>query len=203
MKNQKISTKIVEIERNRNGRVIKLFKSKYPKFFILIMISVISYFVFSNDVVVDFFKSLHGMGYIYVFFFGCLFAFGFSTPIATGFFVTFSPSNIFLTALIGGLGAMVSDLLIFKFVKISFTDEFEALKKEKIFLKFRELFQVKWIMKIEKYLVFIFAGIVIASPMPDEIGIIMLAGFDQIDVKTLGILSFIFKMAGIYVLLLI
>ena len=48
-----------------------------------------------------------------------------------------------------------------------------------------------------------FAGILIASPLPDEAGVTMLAGLTKISVKSLALISFILNTLGIIILLIL
>jgi len=48
----------------------------------------------------------------------------------------------------------------------------------------------------------IFAGFVIASPLPDEIGVSLLAGTTKISTRTFAILSYFLNTAGIFIVLL-
>jgi hypothetical protein len=179
----------------------KSFEPKYPKLFLLIIVSIFTYYLFSSAYVNGIIDSMTNAGYFYSFLFGALFTFGFSTPIAIGFFVSYAPSNIFLAAIIGGIGAVIADLTIFKMIRFSFMNEFENLKNEKAFIKINRMFRLKLSDRIKLYLTFIFAGIVIASPLPDEVGVTMLAGLSRINSYTLAILSFIFNSLGIFIML--
>ncbi|MEK6892922.1 MAG: hypothetical protein AABX07_01845 [Nanoarchaeota archaeon] len=143
------------------------------------------------------------LSYLGIFIAGILFAFGFSTPFAAGFFIFLNPSSIWLAAILGGLGALISDLLIFKFIRVSFKNEFEQLKRTKLIKTISELIEKSLTKKIKLYLMYTFVGILIASPLPDEIGIIMLAGVTKIKVKNLAIISFILNSLGILILLVI
>ena len=105
--------------------------------------------------------------------------------------------------IIGGLGAMISDLLIFKFIRVSFEDEFKNIEKEKISKNIEKIIDYRFGNKLRIYLMYIFAGILIASPLPDEIGVIMLSGLTKINVKMLSILGFILNTLGILILLYI
>lgn len=179
------------------------FEPKYPKILLLIVISIATYYAFSGEFIQNWLYSINNSGYLYSFLFGGLFTFGFSTPMAIAFFVSYSPENIILTSIIGGFGAVIADLTIFKFIRFSLMDEFEAIKKEKVFTKFNSIFKLKLSEKIKLYLTFLFAGIIIASPLPDEVGVSMLAGLSNINTKMLAILSFIFNSFGIFLMLLI
>ena len=57
--------------------------------------------------------------------------------------------------------------------------------------------------KLKVYLMYAIAGIIIASPLPDEAGIIMLAGLTKIKMHNLAILSFLFNTLGIIIILFI
>lgn len=181
----------------------RLFRFKYPKIALWIIFIIAAYFVFSNPSIQNFINNNEFDGYLYVFIFGALFTFGFTTPFSIGFFLTYNPENILLSAIIGGIGAVFFDLAIFRLIRFSFMDEFRKLEKEKEFSKISNLFRIKLSRKIKVYLTYVFAGIIIASPLPDEMGVSMLAGLTKIKTFTLAVLSFIFNTLGILVMLLL
>jgi len=104
-------------------------KFKYPKLLGLVFAIILAYFVFKNSVVSDWIHGLNSLSYIGIFIAGLLFSFGFSAPFAIGFFVTLDPANLFLASIVGGFGALISDLLIFRWARFSFSDEFNLIKK--------------------------------------------------------------------------
>lgn len=72
-----------------------------------------------------------------------------------------------IAGLIEGFGALLGDLVIFHFVRHSFSDEIQKLSQEKI---------VKTVQKmvpspIQKHLLAALASILIASPLPTEIAL--------------------------------
>jgi uncharacterized membrane protein YdjX (TVP38/TMEM64 family) len=181
----------------------RLFKLKYPKILALLITIILAYFIFSNQIIKDFMANLsaYNLSYLGIFIAGLLFSFGFTAPFSAGFFITLNPSNIWLAGIIGGLGAMCSDLLIFKLIRFSFKDELKKLKKEKISKEIENLVNKTLGNKIRIYIMYAIAGITIASPLPDEAGVIMLAGLTRIKPKILALISFILNTAGILVLL--
>lgn len=179
----------------------KLFKFRYQKSTILILMIVSAYYIFSNPNAQRFVNELGNYSYLGSFIAGIFFAFGFLTPFAVGFFLTASAENIFLTALIGGFGAMIADLTIFKIIRLSFMDEFKRLEKTELFLLIKKLVFSKILHKIRIYLLYAFVGIVIASPLPDEIGVSMLAGLTKIKISVLAIISFGLNTLGILFLI--
>ena len=177
----------------------KLFKFKYPKLTLLLICIVAAYFVFSFESTQEFMDYL-GAEYFGVAIAGFLFSFGFTTPFAIGAFVTMNPQNIFLSAIVGGFFAMLADLTIFGIIKMSFIDEFKRFGRTKTMKKIISM-EPSFNKKIKHYLLYAFAGIVIASPLPDEIGVSMLAGLGHIKSLSLALIGFTFNTLGIFIML--
>lgn len=178
-----------------------LLNLKYPKLALLLLAIILAYITFSNPALRSLVSNLGNFGYFGVFIAGLFFTFGFTAPFATGFFITLNPSNIFLAGVIGGLGALFADLSIFKFIHVSFEDEFDNLKKSRYAQKISNLIDKNLGQRIKVYIMYAFAGILIASPLPDEAGIILLAGLTKIKISVLAVLSFLLNTLGIIILL--
>lgn len=181
----------------------KLFGFKYPKLFIMILMILISYFIFSNPAVSEQIKLLSDFGYAGTFFAGILTVFGFTAPLGFGLLIDLNISNIWIGTIIGGIGATVGDLLIFKTIKFSFMDEFEELERTGAIKKIREIVKKNKHILIKHYLLYIFAGIVIATPLPDELGVSMLAGLTTIKPLKFMIISFLLHAAAVFVFLIL
>lgn len=182
-----------------------LYKFKYPKLTLLIISIIFAYIVFTNPQAENFVSGLKDLSYLGVFIAGLLFPFGFTAAFSAGFFLILNPENIILNGIIGALGAMISNLLIFSLVKISFKDEFLSLEKRaekvKVVRKVEKAFKDSFHGKIRHYLIYVFIGILIASPISDEIADVILAGFTKIKLLVLAFLSFILSFIGIVFLL--
>ena len=181
----------------------RLFRFRYPKIAGLVIASILAYLIFKNSSVQEFIVNLNNINYAGTFIAGLLFSFGFSTPFAIGFFLSVSPENIFLTSIIGGFGALLSDLFIFKMIHVSFMDEFNRIKKIELIRETNAIFKKEINAKIRIYFFYVFAGIIIASPLPDEIGVSMLVGLTTINIRKLAIVSLITNTIGIFTILLI
>jgi uncharacterized membrane protein YdjX (TVP38/TMEM64 family) len=168
-------------------------KFKYPNITGFAIAIIMAYFIFNNASVIYFMSNLGKLGYFGSLIAGVFYTFGFTSPLSTGFFIDLNPQNIFLAGILGGVGAFIGDMIIFRFARKYFKNEFKALGKEKIFKKIN--------FKLNCIVIYIIAAILIASPLPDEAGITLLAGFTSINVKTIGIISIIFNTIGILVLL--
>jgi uncharacterized membrane protein YdjX (TVP38/TMEM64 family) len=178
-----------------------LFGFRYPKLIGFILTVILAYLIFRNPAVADFVSGLGEWGYIGILIAGMMFSFGFSTPFAVGYFIVLNPSNMLLAGIIGGLGAMASDLLIFKFMRFSFMDEFGRLKKTRAINGISSFIEKNVGKKAQLYLMYAFAGILIASPLPDEAGVTMLAGLIKIKERALALVSFILNTIGILIIL--
>ena len=108
-------------------------------------------------------------------------------------------NNLYLTAILGGLGAVVGDLIIFRFVKDRLSEHLvELVKEERMFRRFRKLFRAR----LFRWSTFLLGGLVLASPLPDELGVSML-GAAHMSVSRFMLISFTFNSLGILVIGLI
>lgn len=174
-------------------------KIKYPKFLLLIFTIVIAFLLFRGKNFTLIQNFLHALGIFGGFFTGILFVYSFTAaPASAVFLILAKQQNIFLLGITGGIGALCGDLVIFYFIRHSFGDEIELLAKEKF---------IVWINKkipkfIRYYVVPVLGGIVIASPLPDEIGIALLAS-SKMSPRVFSMLSLFLNTAGIFVILCI
>jgi len=181
---------------------------KYPKLLLLLLTFGLGYLLFSGDSYTPFHDFIISMGYAGTFIAGILFAYGFTAAPAVAIFLILAEyQNIFLAGFIGGMGALVGDLIIFNFVRHSLIDEITKLSKEKIVstmrIHYNNHINNHLPGKIKKYLVAIVAGFIIASPLPDEIGVSLLAGSRKISMEVFAILSYTLNTAGIFLILAI
>jgi hypothetical protein len=182
-------------------RYRRLFHFKYPKLMLFCAMILLSYWLFTIPSFVSWTAGLKHLGYIGIFLTGILFSYGFTTPLSIGLFMTMSPENLLLAAIVGGFGAFIADLLIFSFIRTSFLDEFSRLEATKPIRAFEHLIQKKLGSTVKAYLLYAFVGIIIASPLPDEIGITMLAGLTKIKSLLLSLISLTMNTVGIFVIL--
>jgi uncharacterized membrane protein YdjX (TVP38/TMEM64 family) len=171
---------------------------RYPKMALLAATIFLAYGLFSNDHIQSFFHSLGELGYLSALFGGMLFAFGFGAPFGVGILATIADNvNIIVGSIVGGVGALLSDYLLFRFIRVTFNDEIERFRNSKVFGLFHGLLLRKIPPKISFYISMGIAGIVIASPLPDEIGVAMLAGLTTVRDRTFAVISFALNTLGI------
>ena len=82
-------------------------------------------------------------------------------------------------------------------------DEFERLEKTHPARMINKEIKKEIPKKIRNYLLYFIAGLIIASPLPDEVGVTMLAGLSHIKIYYLALIGLIFNSLGILVMLLI
>jgi uncharacterized membrane protein YdjX (TVP38/TMEM64 family) len=179
-----------------------LFRFKYPKLSLFLICIILSYVLFTNASLDQYLIGLGQWSYLGVFFAGILFSFGFTSPFSAGLLIILKPENIFLAAIIGGFGSLLGDMLIFKFVKVSFEKEFSRLKRARPFLFLKSTAKKVIVPKLWHYLMFILAAFFFASPfIPDEAAVTLLAGLSNMSAKKLALISFICNTIGILFIL--
>ncbi|MFH1145483.1 MAG: hypothetical protein V1707_00775 [bacterium] len=97
--------------------------------------------------------------------------------------------NLWLTAVIGGLGALVGDYFLFWLVRDHLTDDFLGLFPRKSLHHALRLARVRWLLVV-------LGAIVVASPLPDELGLAMM-GFSKLEHKWFIPLSWAMNSLGI------
>ena len=170
------------------------FKINYMKFIFFILALIIAYLIFYERNLDYLHKFISSIGYFGIFLAGILYTYGFTSPPATILLLLLAADkNIFLGALIGGLGSLIADILLFKTINYSFREEIKFVaKKRKKYLTF-----------LPKYIFTILGALIIASPLPDELGISLLAFDKNLSIKNLSIISYILNTIGIFFILLI
>ncbi len=144
----------------------------------------------------EFFETLIlPFGLIGVFVAGMLYTFSFTASLGALLLVSiahdFSPGII---AVVGGIGALISDLTILKFINNDLHKEVLRLSKSRAakWLGATPVFRNRWFRDA-------LGALVIASPLPDEMGVAILAS-TKIKEDAFMYLAFIADMVGIYLL---
>lgn len=167
---------------------------KYKNTFFLIVSLVILYFIAGTSQAENFINKIGDYGYWGAFFTGIFFVSTFTVaPSVVVLYNLAEVLNPVPLALLAGLGAMVGDFLIFRFLK---DRVFEELKPA--FLRIARfpgnLFQTPFFA----WLPAVVGALLIASPLPDEIGIGLL-GISRMRNWQFFLLSFALNSVGIFV----
>lgn len=178
--------------------------NKYPRLCFLALSFVFAYVLYHVGAF-DWLDELHTYGYISIFIAGLLFSFGFTTPFAIAIFVELAPFvHPLVAAPIAGAGALTSDMLIFDLIRFSvFHDEVMQLRSSKFILWIHGILHRDSIPeKVRRWMLWSFAGIIIASPLPDELGVSLVSGISQMQPRNFSIMCFCFNTLGVLLLLL-
>ncbi len=195
---EKICKKIDRRGKKYNVPFLFLYPFRYPNLIILLLTILFAFALFRDHELFYLDTTLSSLGYLGTFFFGVLYTYSFTAAPATAILLILAHSqNIYLTGLIAGFGALIGDLTIFALIRCSFTTELNQLSREKIVRFFTKRIN----RKFKKWSLWIIGGFFLASPLPDEIGIILLAGTTNISAKTFSIISFLLNTFGIFVIL--
>jgi len=105
--------------------------------------------------------------------------------------------NPLIVALFGGLGALICNLIMLRVVKTEVTKEFLPLYKKFGNKHFKVLMHSKYF----GWITMIIGTLIIASPLPDELGVSLL-GISTISTLKFVVLSFTLNTVGITILTL-
>lgn len=175
-------------------------KIKYPKLSLFIISVILVYFLFSGLAYKPLHDALVFMGYFGTFLAGLLYPYALTSAAGTGILLILAKEqNLLLAGVIAGIGALISDIILFLFVKHGFGDEVQKLSKETV---------VRTIIRripdsVRAYVLTIFAGLLIASPLPTEIGIMLMTSIKNMSVKKFVIIVYILHSSAIFIILLI
>jgi hypothetical protein len=150
-------------------------------------------FIMKTDVVHMAISYLHELEYIGSFLAGALFTSVFTTPPSIIILGKLAQENSpWIVALFGGLGAMCGDFILFRFVRDRVSKDLEYLFKLPRAKRVVSIFNTILPRVLWPFL----GALIIASPFPDEIGI-MLMGLSKIDQRLFLPLSFMLNAIGI------
>ncbi|MBI4173821.1 MAG: hypothetical protein HY519_03825 [Candidatus Aenigmarchaeota archaeon] len=176
------------------GRLLK-YEWRYHNIILLLISVVLAWSMVSSAEFAAQVASLGSMGYIGAFFAGAMFSYGLTTPLSIAIVVLLAENlSPLALAAIAACGAVISDYIIFRFVRDGLSKEFGFLVHD-LHLHLPPFPKPKWWKKF----VPILAGFIIASPLPDELASAL---FGAVHFKTSKFLvySYFFNLLGIFVI---
>ena len=171
----------------------------YKNLILLILSVILAIMILKSEFIKSFILSLGRLEYMGVFISGLFFSYGFTAaPSVAMLYLLSRDLNPFFTALIGASGAMISDYLIFRFVKYNLITEIKSLEDRFKFHPHLKKPYVKFLKKIAPLI----AGLIIASPLPDELAASILGAIKFNDIQFI-LLSIFSNFIGILIIALI
>lgn len=165
---------------------------------VLICISVALALLFSELGVLAFLRSLFG-GFIVIesFITGLFFTSLITTPLSIASFIEMSHyANFWAIAIPGALGALVGDIIIFVFLKETLGRDFKHLLSS----PFNKTIKTVFKRRLWRWLTPFIGALIIASPLPDELGLMMM-GFSKMRLSILIPISVTMNFIGIMLIL--
>lgn len=162
---------------------------------LLILLSLaLAYWLANSSLIPSFLSVANGFSVIGSLVAGLFFTSVFTTSLAIVALGEIAQTqSVWITALFGALGATVGDLLIFRFVKDRFSAHLMLVLKSK---KRRGRARTMIDLRLFRWVSFVVGGLIIASPLPDELAIGLL-GVSRLSQKTFLLISFVFNFIGI------
>lgn len=164
---------------------------------VFIVFSYYAYQVYRGGYVASAFQLLSPLLFVPEFIAGMLYTSAFTAPFAVAaFFVIGKYTDPLTIAIVGGLGSMAADLIILKFFRFIFFGKRSPLSGVR---------EMHWIIKklrsLSLFRTFapIIGAFIIASPLPDELGL-MILGITKIDTWHASLLLYALDFAGIFVI---
>lgn len=179
--------------------MVKALK-KYPKLLLFLVSVIVVYFFFSSLLYESLHSALVFLGYFGTFVAGLLYPYSFTSAAGTAILLILAKTqNLFLAGTIAAVGALISDIILFLFVKHSFGDEVRKLSKEPLVQTVGGMITDR----LRTGFLAVFASVLIASPLPTEIGIMLMTSIKTMSTKKFVAIVYILHASAIFVILLI
>ena len=171
---------------------------KFKNTFFLVVSLIVFFFLADTPFIKNVINNIGDLGYLGAFIAGIFFVSTFTVaPAGVILFYLAKEMNVLEVALLAGLGAVVGDYIIFRFLK---DKVFEEIKP--VFIKFGGSYLSHLLATpYFTWLTPVLGAIIIASPFPDEIGI-GLMGASKINKWQFLALTFILNSLGILLIIL-
>jgi hypothetical protein len=177
------------------------FQYTYTTLFLISLI--VGIFLFVSGILHQIADILAPLGYVGALLNGFFYTSAITATISSLLFVEFGNTLSPLpTAILGGLAAMTTDIILYRFFKDRLFGELHLLgntlfspKRLQRFILFLQKPWLRWFLPILGILV-------ISSPFPDEIGI-ALFGLAGVHLRFLSLITFVANTIGIFILLTI
>lgn len=183
-----------------SGQSAGIFRNRLMRDALIILMSILIAITLSKSgFLSEFFLVNAESRIVGSFFAGVFFTSFFTSPLAFATFATLAPSmNVLLMALIGGMGAVLGDLVIFGLLRYAFRQDIEHVMSVPRYKRFFAIFHrrmFRWVLPF-------IGAIFIASPLPNEVGL-GLMGVSRMSVRNLIAISFSMNTIGILLIGLI
>jgi hypothetical protein len=180
----------------RTANAVADFEWKHRNIIYFTISLLLAAYLVQTDIFHDAIAGLGSLNYVGSLFAGLGFSYAITSPFATISIYTLGKTlNPFYIAFIGAFGAMLSDYVIFRFFRDRLWKELNFVAKKELHIKFPRLSKVAK-SRYLSHLIPAVAGLIIASPLPDEAAMLLLASV-KYETKNVLMLSYWLNFLGI------
>ena len=170
---------------------------KYKNTTLLVLSLIIFFYFIKSDFIQYFLKTIGGLGYLGSFISGVMFVSVFTiAPASAILFDIAKMLNPFLVAITAGIGAVVGDYILLKYLQDKVFAELKPLFQK----TYGPIFKVVFFSPFFAWLIPILGMFIIASPFPDEVGI-GLMGLSKIKKWQFILITFVLNSIGIFIVI--
>lgn len=138
------------------------------------------------------------LGYIGTFIAGFFYAYSFTAAISTSLLLLMSKNqNTLIACVVAASGAILGDVVIFLFVKHTVYNEVYDILHKKVLIKIIKRFPPV----LSRYLIYGFCCLFVATPLPTEIGIGILASMTKISIKKFSVIAYLLNIIVLFLIL--
>ncbi len=161
---------------------------------IILLVSLFAGFIlYKSNIVINVGQNANGISLIVAFIAGIFFTSAFTiAPAGVVLAELMKTTPVFEVALMGSIGAVIGDLIIFLFIRDSLCDDLNYMLKVVHFQRYKVLFHRRFF----RFVTPLIGGLIIASPLPDEIGLAMM-GLSKVRTSVLIPITFGMNFVGI------
>ena len=172
---------------------------KYPNLAIFFSVLLVTFLWWQSGDLQNLIGNIGSFGYLGALMAGVFYVSTFTViPAAVILTILSEQLGVFPVVLLGGIGAMIGDYLIFKFVRDGLSDELKRIFYKvggSSLLRFHYIAHTKYFAWLSP----VIGALIIASPFPDELGV-GIFGIYKLDSKKFALLAFLFHAIGIFIL---
>lgn len=174
------------------------FRLRFGNLILIVFGVVFGVWLIYNPEIFLFLAEDKSLGYIGTFVLGFVYPYGVTTPAAiAGFYLLGKSISPWIIALVGAAGALISDFLIFYFIRHKLLDHLNSFSK-RFNMNIHIIGQKINKHKTLKHLIPLGAGMIVASPLPTEIAIGIFAAI-KFEMKKFLLYAFVFHFVSILI----
>ena len=171
--------------------------TKYRNIILFVVGFIVAILLFRIPSFLLFIQSIGGLGYLGAFIAGLLFVSTFTVAMSSIILATLSQSlPVPLVILVAGIGAVIGDLLIFRFIKDNVADDIMPIYNKLVNRShIRKIIHTKYF----SWTLPVMGTLILASPLPDELGISLLS-LSQIRIMRFLLISWVSHTLGMSIM---